>query len=341
MISPVDNNLEYTNGAVRIRPTQLGFPAELTGAWEASGTGTGYPWKRLYLLNTSVVDPTLQAVGLYAVTPDNDESLAVGTRGWMEPDAGGAGWYFQPEQAPGSGIFGQDSATPGGIMIWNDDTGQWAGEASGLVFRRNQTSGNSLTARGTNQHLVHTLPTLPLPFIANSNTLAPNTLCQTLSIWDQERGGSAIFPGVVGTSDKELSLFFTGRFGFNFWGNSAFFEAGKLIATVEYFYFNDAANAGEIRSYVTSSNVVRIHSSINNWMAHYSSNGTAGVTGTLKAGATATEGVITNLGTLTSAYTTTNVTTDRSYDANATTLDEIADVLGTLIADLKAKSILG
>lgn len=42
-----------------------------------------------------------------------------------------------------------------------------------------------------------------------------------------------------------------------------------------------------------------------------------------------------------SAYTPTNVTTDRSYDANATTLDEVADVLGTLIADLQAKGILG
>lgn len=40
-------------------------------------------------------------------------------------------------------------------------------------------------------------------------------------------------------------------------------------------------------------------------------------------------------------YTVTNATTDRTYDANATTLDEIADVLGTLIADLKAAKILG
>lgn len=39
-------------------------------------------------------------------------------------------------------------------------------------------------------------------------------------------------------------------------------------------------------------------------------------------------------------YTPTNVTTDRSYDANATTLDELADVVGTLIADLQAIGIL-
>jgi parallel beta helix pectate lyase-like protein len=41
------------------------------------------------------------------------------------------------------------------------------------------------------------------------------------------------------------------------------------------------------------------------------------------------------------AYTPTNVTTDRAYDANATTVDELADVLGTLIADLQAAHILG
>ena len=41
-----------------------------------------------------------------------------------------------------------------------------------------------------------------------------------------------------------------------------------------------------------------------------------------------------------SAYTPTNVSTDRSYDANSTTLDEIADVLGTLIADLQSYGLL-
>ena len=40
------------------------------------------------------------------------------------------------------------------------------------------------------------------------------------------------------------------------------------------------------------------------------------------------------------AYTPTNVTTDRSYDADATTLAEIADVVGTIIADLQGKGIL-
>jgi hypothetical protein len=39
-------------------------------------------------------------------------------------------------------------------------------------------------------------------------------------------------------------------------------------------------------------------------------------------------------------YAPTNVSTDRAYDANATTLDELADVLGTLIADLQAIDVI-
>lgn len=39
-------------------------------------------------------------------------------------------------------------------------------------------------------------------------------------------------------------------------------------------------------------------------------------------------------------YSASNVVTDRSYDANATTVDELADVLGTLIADLRARGVV-
>ena len=42
----------------------------------------------------------------------------------------------------------------------------------------------------------------------------------------------------------------------------------------------------------------------------------------------------------TQTYAVSNVTTDRTYNANATTLDEIADVLGTLIADLRTKGLV-
>ena len=39
-------------------------------------------------------------------------------------------------------------------------------------------------------------------------------------------------------------------------------------------------------------------------------------------------------------YTPTNVVTDRAYDANSTTLAEVADILGTLIADLQTIGLL-
>ena len=39
-------------------------------------------------------------------------------------------------------------------------------------------------------------------------------------------------------------------------------------------------------------------------------------------------------------YAPTNVSTDRAFDADATTVEELADVLGTLIADLKTKGII-
>lgn len=43
----------------------------------------------------------------------------------------------------------------------------------------------------------------------------------------------------------------------------------------------------------------------------------------------------------TAAYTPTNVTTDRAFDADATSTAELADCLGTLIADLQALGIVG
>lgn len=45
--------------------------------------------------------------------------------------------------------------------------------------------------------------------------------------------------------------------------------------------------------------------------------------------------------TASAAYTPTNVTTDRSYDADTVLIAELADVVGTMIADLQAKGILG
>ena len=47
-----------------------------------------------------------------------------------------------------------------------------------------------------------------------------------------------------------------------------------------------------------------------------------------------------NLSASSSVYTMTNVTTDRTLDANSTTTAELADVLGTLITDLIYRGIV-
>ena len=46
------------------------------------------------------------------------------------------------------------------------------------------------------------------------------------------------------------------------------------------------------------------------------------------------------LHTVQTGYTTSNVTTDRVLNADSTTLDEVADVLCTLIEDLKTKGLI-
>lgn len=45
--------------------------------------------------------------------------------------------------------------------------------------------------------------------------------------------------------------------------------------------------------------------------------------------------------TQSTGWSTSNVTTDKSFDANATTLDELADVVGTLVEQLKTYGLLG
>lgn len=46
-------------------------------------------------------------------------------------------------------------------------------------------------------------------------------------------------------------------------------------------------------------------------------------------------------GNTTAAYTPTNVTPDRAYDADATSTAELGDVLGTLISDLQSLGLIG
>ena len=78
------------------------FPARLTSTFDAA---TGYDWERLVLdRSTAPSAPTVATVsgpetGSYAFTPDNNEDLAVGQRGWLEADPNAGGWLFIPVSA--------------------------------------------------------------------------------------------------------------------------------------------------------------------------------------------------------------------------------------------------
>ena len=49
----------------------------------------------------------------------------------------------------------------------------------------------------------------------------------------------------------------------------------------------------------------------------------------------------TNLSSSKDRFTVSDVTADRTYDADSTTVAELADVLGTLINDLRARGLIG
>jgi hypothetical protein len=51
-------------------------------------------------------------------------------------------------------------------------------------------------------------------------------------------------------------------------------------------------------------------------------------------------GQVSLIGNDVQTYSAQNVTTDRAYDANSTSLAELADVLGTLINDLRSQGLV-
>jgi hypothetical protein len=91
----------------------------------------------------------------------------------------------------------------------------------------------------------------------------------------------------------------------------------------------------------TSTNSLQVRgqgTSTNNTLLVENSSGTARFTVRDDGGYAFAGGTV---GAAQTGYTTfTNLTTDRTCDANATTLDELADILGTLIVDLKTKGII-
>lgn len=91
------------------------FPAILTSTFD---TLTGYSWDRLVLARTasatSVDEVDLPQSGSYAFTPDNDETLTAGQRGWLEADPNAGGWFFL---AAGGGAGGSACGGSCGSLV--------------------------------------------------------------------------------------------------------------------------------------------------------------------------------------------------------------------------------
>lgn len=255
MISPTDANFESFAGAARVKTVQVGFPVELTGVWDAS---TGYPWKRLMLEDVGVVDASpVQMTGTNAVPIDGNTGLTSGTKGWLEPDPGTAGYLFLTGSTSGGGISG--SGTDNRVVRWN---GTSAVQDSGATL----TDGNRLTI---NQR-------------ANATgTASPG--------FEVTTGGSA----VIGTGLNGNGFVLRAVEGFAGSGGcqAVYLETytesrlGTLTFGVQYSY-TDAALC-----WVGSGSTGVFDS-----LYGFGVGGTAGLTGTLGPGAAATGGVITNIG---------------------------------------------
>ncbi len=83
----------YIGGQQEIRVMQPGFATTLTSTFDPT---YGYNWAQL-VADVSIPGITTQFVpltGNRAFTPDNNKTLPVGTRGWLEPDPQAASWVF-------------------------------------------------------------------------------------------------------------------------------------------------------------------------------------------------------------------------------------------------------
>lgn len=92
--------LNRGSGSVSISATamQVGFPAELTETWDST---IGYTAKRLLMSSIELIDAASPQEYIRVIAVDGDETLTVGTRGWLEPDPRRAGYIFiVPTPAP-------------------------------------------------------------------------------------------------------------------------------------------------------------------------------------------------------------------------------------------------
>lgn len=128
-LAPIGSGVSTMFGRPAVRIMQPGFPAELTSTWDAT---TGYSWQRLTLDGVALDPNDAPITGDYAVTPDGDETLASGTRGWMEPDQDAGGWLFVTPPPGSSSLTSGESTGSGYVETTTEDT--WTTSPAGITL---------------------------------------------------------------------------------------------------------------------------------------------------------------------------------------------------------------
>ncbi len=245
-------------------------------------------------------------------------------------------------------------------------SGVWNGTIIGLLYGG---TGANLSATGGTNHVVKqasvgavfttgTLASTQLSDTANiaykdaANvfTVGPQTMVSDASAFPLKLRGRA--------SDNQSLLAFYSNDGATLYGYMAAASTsggqfqltsngtGGVFTVVTYFGFSAASGSGTgvvkvagtaLRGTTEGTNHIDVYNgtapagTLANGFSIYSSGGKCFV---MDSG-----GLIVKLQSA-GTYTETNVTADRAYDANATTIDELADVVGTLIADLRGIGLL-
>ena len=156
---PSGTGVSTAFGATSVRTMQLGFAAELTSAYDAT---TGYSWKALELNRATpgFENPAAQLTGQYAFTADDNQTLASGTRVWLEPDPCATGHVI---------VSATDAGGGGAAWFWAEITG--GTDAAGYSWKRKYLSAAATWSDATT----------PAPLTGTSNAYrAPSALSTSI-----------------------------------------------------------------------------------------------------------------------------------------------------------------
>lgn len=179
-----------------------------------------------------------------------------------------------------------------------------------------QTEGDSYTLDIEQYNSTQNSASSPTVFVYRENTNSKSNSAYLLDLWEAVSTGGTITGGVVRVRSK---------------GNDRLIYNPNIVSSGATSFFVDTNT--------TMTSLGKILSLRNTGNEKFSVTGDGTVN--IPAGSTYNINDIPHTHGVTPAYTVTNVTTTRTFDANSTSIDELADVLGTLIQDLKDLGIVG